>query len=243
MDPIPKAFGILPRLFLYGILQSICSKLYLGMNTRMYSPLSDSLSLGTIFYVFALTLFTVSCQSDFLPKPMGYNRIDLPDPTFLPLEQNLPYQFEYSRHAQVEPDRFNPEEKNWINLHYPQWEARVHLTYKSLDGQRTTLKAYLDDALSLTSKHQIKAYGIDEMVVRNPAGHTGLVSELSGEVPTQFQFFVTDSTSHFLRGALYFNTAVKNDSLAPIIEYIKSDVMHLINTLEFGNPGLGARKK
>ena len=119
MDPIYKAFGILPRLFLYGILQSICSKLYLGMNTRMYSPLSDSLSLGTIFYVFALTLSTVSCQSDFLPKPMGYNRIDLPDPTFLPLEENLPYQFEYSRHAQVEPDRFNPEEKNWINLHYP----------------------------------------------------------------------------------------------------------------------------
>jgi gliding motility-associated lipoprotein GldD len=59
------------------------------------------------------------------------------------------------------------------------------------------------------------------------------VAELSGEVPTQFQFYVTDSTHHFLRGALYFNTAVKNDSLAPIIEYIKSDMMHLINTLEF----------
>jgi gliding motility-associated lipoprotein GldD len=60
-----------------------------------------------------------------------------------------------------------------------------------------------------------------------------VVAELSGEVPTQFQFFVTDSTDHFLRGALYFNTAMKNDSLAPVIEYIKVDMIHLINTLEF----------
>ncbi|MCC5937691.1 MAG: gliding motility lipoprotein GldD [Lunatimonas sp.] len=203
----------------------------------------DRLGLCALILLFGLAVFSVSCQSDYLPKPKGYNRIDLPDPAFLPLEGNLPYQFEYSRHAQVEPDSFNPEEKSWINLHYPQWDARVHLTYKSLDGQRATLKAYLDDAISLTSKHQVKAYGIDEMVVRNPAGYTGLVAELSGEVPTQFQFFVTDSTSHFLRGALYFNTAVKNDSLAPIIEYIKSDVMHLINTLDFAGAGLAARQK
>lgn len=171
-----------------------------------------------------------------MPKPKGFNRIDLPDPAFLPLEGDFPFRFEYSKYARVEQDTFNPEEKNWINLHYPKWEARVHLTYKPVDGQRSTLKAYLDDALSLTSKHQIKAYGIDEMVVRNPLGLTGLVAELTGEVPTQFQFFVTDSTQHFLRGALYFNTAVRNDSLAPIIEFIKSDVMHLINTLEFDSP-------
>jgi len=68
-----------------------------------------------------------------------------------------------------------------------------------------------------------------------PKGYSGFVSELSGEVPTQFQFFVTDSTQHFLRGALYFQTAVKNDSLAPIIEYIKVDMMHLMNTLSFEN--------
>ena len=66
-----------------------------------------------------------------------------------------------------------------------------------------------------------------------PEGYTGVVAELSGEVPTQFQFFVTDSTDHFLRGALYFNTAMKNDSLAPVIEYIKVDMAHLMNSVKF----------
>jgi gliding motility-associated lipoprotein GldD len=197
----------------------------------------------TCLAALVLVLGTAACQSNFMPKPKGFNRIDLPDPAFSVLEGTFPYSFEHSKYARVEPDTFNPNEKTWINLHYPEWEARVHLTYKPVDGQRSTLKAYLDDALSLTSKHQIKAYGIDEMVVRNTAGLTGLVAELSGEVPTQFQFFVTDSTSHFLRGALYFNTAVRNDSLAPIIEFIKADVMHLINTLEFENQRLPHLRK
>lgn len=183
--------------------------------------------------ILCVSVASFACQTDQMPRPKGFNRIDLPQPSYQLLEGEFPYSFEHSTYLRIEPDTFNSEEKYWINLHYKSWEAKVHLTYKPVDGTRETLKAYLDDALSLTSKHQIKAYGIDEVVVRNPAGLSGLIAELSGEVPTQFQFFVTDSTRHFLRGALYFNTAVKNDSLAPIIEYIKTDVMHLINTLEF----------
>ncbi len=178
-----------------------------------------------------------SCQSDYLPRPKGYNRIDLPEPAYNQLAMELPYTFEHSQYASIEPDSFSLDEKDWINLNYRGFEAKVHLTYKPIDGNRENLKAYLSDAMSLTSKHQIKAYGIDELLVRTPEGYTGLVAELVGDVPTQFQFFVTDSTQHFLRGALYFNTAVKNDSLAPIIEYIKSDIIHLINTLEFGEKG------
>jgi len=185
-----------------------------------------------LLYLIPISLL-LSCGQDFLPKPKGYNRIDIPDHSFTTLSMDLPYQFEHSRFSEIEPDSFNLEEKTWINLNYRDLGARVHLTYKPVLGKEENLKAYLNDALTLTSKHQIKAYGIEEGVLRTPKGYTGLVAELSGEVPTQFQFYVTDSTAHFLRGALYFNTAVKNDSLAPIIEYIKVDMMHLINTLEF----------
>lgn len=190
-------------------------------------------SSGCIGWSLLVVLLISACGEDYLPKPMGYNRIDLPPKEFESLGMDLPYTFQHSRYLQVEPDSFNMAEKTWINLHYTSLGARVHLTYKSIEGSREKLKSYLDDALNLTFKHQIKAYGIEESIVRTPKGYTGLVAELSGEVPTQFQFFVTDSTSHFLRGALYFNTAVKNDSLAPVIEYVKSDMMHLINTLEF----------
>lgn len=191
-------------------------------------------SISCTIWTFAFLLgVNFSCQQNYMPKPKGYNRIDLPDPSYRVLDKDLPYQFEHSKYSTVEPDSFNIEEKTWVNLHYRDWDARVHLTYKPIEGKRENLKAYLNDALSLTSKHQVKAYGIDEGVIQNPKGYTGLVAELSGEVPTQFQFYVTDSTDHFLRGALYFKTAVKNDSLAPIIEYIKVDMIHLINSLEF----------
>ena len=64
-------------------------------------------------------------------------------------------------------------------------------------------------------------------------GNVASVSELSGEVPSPFQFHITDSVTHFLRGALYFNMSTKNDSLGPAIAFIKSDLVHLLNTLEW----------
>jgi gliding motility-associated lipoprotein GldD len=182
--------------------------------------------IGIIFMMMA-------CESDYLPRPKGYNRIDLPERSFTDLKGDLPYQFEVSDHARVEPDSFNLAEKSWINLNYPTLGAKIHLTYLPLGSGNKDLKMVLSDAINLTAKHQVKAYGIEESVLLTPQGYTGVVAELSGEVPTQFQFFVTDSTDNFLRGALYFNTAMKNDSLAPVIEYLKVDMVHLMNTLEF----------
>ena len=173
-----------------------------------------------------------SCESNWLPKPPGYNRIELPRHEYQRLEQGYPYQLDFSTHSRVEADSFNLGEKEWINLNYKEFGAKVHLTYKKID-QSTDFKTLSNDAFNLTAKHQIKAYGIEEAILLTPNGYSAVVAELSGEVPTQFQFFVTDSTSNFLRGAVYFNSALKNDSLAPIIEYIKIDMAHLINSVNF----------
>jgi gliding motility-associated lipoprotein GldD len=179
-----------------------------------------------------LVLICLACETNWLPKPPGYNRIDLPNHEYNRLQEGYPYQFDFSLQSQVEADSFNLNEKEWINLNYKKLGAKVHLTYKKID-QNTEFKALSNDAFNLTAKHQIKAYGIEEVVLLTPNGYSAVVAELTGEVPTQFQFFVTDSTTHFLRGALYFNTALKNDSLAPVIEYIKIDLAHLINTVTF----------
>jgi gliding motility-associated lipoprotein GldD len=179
--------------------------------------------------VLALILMGMtSCEKNWLPKPPGYNKIDLPRHDYTRLTGEFPYELDFSSASRVEPDSFNLSEKSWINLNYKDFGAKVHLTYKKIDG-----KSMKFDAFKLTAKHQIKAYGIEEGVLITPNGYTAVVAELSGEVPTQFQFFVTDSTRHFLRGALYFNTAMKNDSLAPVIEYIKIDMTHLMNSVKF----------
>ncbi len=179
-----------------------------------------------------LVLLCLACESNWLPKPPGYNRIELPRHEYQRLEQGYPYQLDFSTHSRVEADSFNLGEKEWINLNYKEFGAKVHLTYKKID-QSTDFKTLSNDAFNLTAKHQIKAYGIEEAILLTPNGYVAVVAELSGEVPTQFQFFITDSTSNFLRGAVYFNSALKNDSLAPIIEYIKLDMAHLINSVNF----------
>jgi len=180
-----------------------------------------------------LFLGLISCDDNYLPKPTGYNRIDLPEHSFQALSDGYAYKLDYSKFAQVEADSFNISEKNWINLNYKNFGAKVHLTYKQINQGSVDFKALSNDAFKLTAKHQIKAYGIEEAILVTPEGYTGVVAELSGEVPTQFQFFVTDSTDNFLRGALYFNTSMKNDSLAPVIEYIKVDLAHLMNSVKF----------
>ncbi len=190
----------------------------------------------------ALLIFTVlicvsavlsSCEKTYTPRPVGYNRLILPEQSYRTFPDTLPYRFEYSKYAQLLDDTSRISERYWVEIYYPDLKANVHLTYKRINGNEKLLKEYLDDAYTLTAKHQIKAHAIDEAIVTTPSGKTAVIAELEGEVPSQFQFTMTDSSKNFLRGALYFNTKVQNDSLAPAIDFMKKEIMHIINTLEW----------
>ena len=187
---------------------------------------------NTIIFFIALTILT-SCEQTYTPKPKGYNRLELPPRSYVSLPDSLPYTFEISEAARILRDSSYIAERYWIDLYYPVLTANIQITYKDLNQDRQLMEELVNDSYRLTSKHQIKAYAIEESVVRTLGGKTAVIAELEGEVPSQFQFFVTDSTEHFLRGALYFRTSTKNDSLAPAIEYLKIDAMHLLNTLEW----------
>lgn len=187
----------------------------------------------TILFVFALFILLSACSEDYVPKPKGFNRIELPPQAYTTLPDTFPFQFEYSKHAKIVKDTSRFSENYWVNIYYPSMSANIQLTYKSVNRDTNLLQGYLADSYKLTSKHQVKAYSIDEAIIKTSNGSTAVITELEGEVPSQFQFFMTDSLDHFLRGALYFRTATKNDSLAPVIEYIKADMIHLINTLQW----------
>jgi gliding motility-associated lipoprotein GldD len=193
-----------------------------------------------------LLLFIGSCnsasqQADYLPRPKGYNRIELPAAKFTQLEKGHPYSFEISSYAQVIPDTAQignkkqvwKAEPHWIYIYYPRWDAFIQITYKSLGGDRKKMNALINDSYALAYKHQGKASGIQDYVMTTSDGRKAGLIELNGEVATSLQFFTTDSSKHFLRGAIYVKTATQNDSLAPIIHFLKQDAIHLVQTLRW----------
>lgn len=189
--------------------------------------------LWTCLVIFAGLLSLYSCSADYQPKPKGYNRLILPKEEYRLLPDSLPYSFEYSVHAKLLKDTSWINERHWVEIYYPELKANIHITYKRVLGREAILKELLNDAYNLTSKQQIKANAIDEIITVTPSGKTAVIAEIAGEVPSQFQFTMTDSSKNFLRGALYFNTRVQNDSLAPAIDFMKKETMHLINTLQW----------
>lgn len=179
-----------------------------------------------------ITFIVASCNDSYAPKPRGYFRIDLPAKNYVKLEGDFPYSFEYPAYATITPDYKSPDEKYWINIEFPQFSGSVHLSYKAVNNDLST---YIEDARTLVLKHMPKANAIRDSLIYRPEEKTfGLYYEIDGKgAASPCQFFVTDSTSHFLRGALYFNIRPNNDSLAPVIDFIKQDIRHLINTIEW----------
>ncbi|QDA59704.1 gliding motility lipoprotein GldD [Hymenobacter jejuensis] len=188
-----------------------------------------------ILLVSGVATLLVGCTSapDYTPKPKGYNRIDLPPHSYQQLAPGHPYTFQYSRYAKVLRDSSYLAQPHWINVYYPTLHANIQITYTDINRDKKVFNRMLESARKLTSKHEIKAIAIDESMLKTPSGMRVSVFELSGEVPSQFQFYTTDSTKHFFRGALYFPTATANDSLSPVIDYVKKDIVQLINTLKY----------
>ena len=186
-----------------------------------------------IWLAIVLGPFLGACQTEYTPKPKGYNRLVLPPHEYQATPDSLPYFFEYSAHALLKKDTSWVRERHWVEITYPALKATIHVTYKQLGGSQELLKEYLNDSYVLTAKHQIKAYAIDESITKTKSGKVAVIAEIDGEVPSQFQFTMTDSSRNFFRAALYFNVKVQNDSLRPAIEYVKKDMMEIINSLEW----------
>lgn len=184
-----------------------------------------------LFLLFISILFS-SCEEEYAPKPRGYFRIDLPEPTYKMFEpEACNFKFNIHKKAFIVPDKEGIQEPCWYNVYYPGFKATIHLSYKKIVNN---LNEMVEDARSLVYKHTVKASDIQEYpIVDDSLGVYGLVYELEGEAASLMQFYLTDSVTHFMRGALYFNVAPNHDSLAPVSAYIKHDIKELVNSLEW----------
>jgi gliding motility-associated lipoprotein GldD len=136
-------------------------------------------------------------------------------------------------YSKIGNDKNYGAEPCWLNLNFPNFNGTLHLSYKAVNDN---LKGYLEDTYTLASKHQVKSSGIEEQFISRGSNKVyGLIYEIKGNVASSFQFFITDSTHHFLRGALYFNAVPNSDSIAPVLEFIKKDIYQMIATFEWKN--------
>lgn len=169
----------------------------------------------------------VSCDRSFTPKPMGYVRIDTPAKEYRLYDDQPFYSFEIPVYAKVVKNS-KAGENGWLNLVVPQVNGTIHLSYKPVNDN---LGALITDCRTLAYKHTVKADGIEETpFIQRDDKRFGMVYDLSGDVASSVQFFITDSTTHFLRGSLYFNCPPNRDSLKPVIEFMREDIMKLIET-------------
>jgi gliding motility-associated lipoprotein GldD len=193
-----------------------------------------------LVFISALVCFALllaACNSNYPYKKKGYFRINLPEKKYRQFDQpGYPYSFEYPVYANVVKDSTffgDKAEDWWINIEVPELSGRIYISYKEI-GARNKFDSLIDDAFKMAyRKHTDISTGIQDSVIRTPNGVEGIYFSLAGNTATANQFFLTDSTKHFLRGALYFDAAPNEDSLSMVNDFLKKDMLHLINTLKW----------
>jgi gliding motility-associated lipoprotein GldD len=191
--------------------------------------------LGFIILVTLMACSNSGEREVYYQKPKGFARFTLPEHHYTSLKGDLPYTFEYSTASEILPDKSAEAEKHWILVNYPSLNAMIQFTYKPLNGDLKKLDAHVMDAYKLASKHQIKAQSQKEEVVSLKNGRQAVIIEIEGEVPSHYQFYTTDTSKHYLRGAIYLRQATLNDSLKPLVDYLKVDARHILETLKWKN--------
>ena len=196
----------------------------------MYNKLMTFLGLGMMVALLA----ACGGRNDETPKPKTYLRIDLPPHAYTLCDTAaLPFTFEHSSLAQVEWKKNLPRDK-WFTIAYPKYKGYVFMTYKAMNGVRE-LRAQVDTSYKFVEGHFSYSSGIDEnRFVDREHRVSGTTYHLKGQnVASTYQFWVTDSARHFIRGALYIDCTPNNDSLAPVLNYLQDDIDHLIESIRW----------
>lgn len=210
-----------------------------------------------IFCTLCITMigFFSSCNSNYTSKKKGYFQIDFPAHEYqLFTRDNFPYEFEYPVYAKISQDSnyfdSNPENQFWINVDFPKFDAKIFLSYKEIGGKAiykvkkadgsfrdsagiNYFENMVNDAYTLTNKNDVVASSIKDSLFTTPNNIDGIFFTVGGNAATAKQFFLTDSTKNFIRGALYFDATPNADSLKPVQDFLHKDIIHLINSFRW----------
>jgi gliding motility-associated lipoprotein GldD len=191
-----------------------------------------------ILLIFIFFVAFYGCREVSVPKPRGHFRIDMPSHQYMLFAEQavnkakLPLTFEYPSYGQLTFQEEHGTNPGWFNIEFPAYKAKIYLTYKDVHND---LDSLLDQSYNINVKYHVsKADAIKENVVSNNENKVyGILYDLKGNTASAVEFYVTDSISHYLRGSLYFSAEPNADSLAPVIDFFREDIMHLIETLKW----------
>lgn len=196
-----------------------------------------------------------ACNSPYVSKKRGYFNIELPKRGYQQFErEGFPYSFEYPVYSQILQDSTyfdsNPENPYWINIDFPKFGARVFLSYKKIGGKAlyrikqadgnykdsfgiNVFDKMVGDAFTLTNKNDVVSNSIKDSLIHTPNNISGVFFKVGGNAATAKQFFLSDTTNNFIRGALYFDVTPNADSLKPVQDFLQVDLEHIINTFKW----------
>ncbi|GAA4329700.1 gliding motility lipoprotein GldD [Mucilaginibacter gynuensis] len=188
-----------------------------------------------IAFILVCVLFLAACGSDgdYSPKPRGYFRINFPEKAYRAYNDGCPFTFDYPTYANITPDEKAKAKPCWVNMNFPQFKGVLHLSYQPVTSKKV-FDELIEDAHTFAFKHTVKATSIDEGVISYPNRKLyGLYYTIDGNAASSVQFFLTDSTKHYLRGALYFSSEPKLDSIQPVLDFVKKDIDVLIKSFKW----------
>jgi gliding motility-associated lipoprotein GldD len=184
--------------------------------------------------LFFITVLVACQNTDYTPKPRGYYRIEFPSRVYQKVEiSGCPFYFESPVYGHLQDDHSRNAKPCWKNLDFPQFNARLHMSYSPIN-KNISLGALTEDARTFAFKHTAKATAIDQNQI-DIAVHDvyGLEYDIKGNTASNYQFYVTDSAKHYVRGALYFNEKPNMDSIQPVLDFLKEDMRYIISTLRW----------
>ena len=183
------------------------------------------------FVVLIIIFIFISCGDTYIPRPYGYFRVDLPEHCYQKLDTlNLPYSFDVPQISRI-VSRETSDDKYWIDIQYPTLNGSIYCSYKPVKGDLFELS---EEAHKIVYKHNVRADGIGEMFFEHPEQQVySVLYDLAGNTASPVQFVVTDSVRHFFRAALYFDNVPNKDSIAPMVQYVREDIVRLIESFEW----------
>lgn len=185
------------------------------------------MGIGFATAIMVLILEACSQANDPFPRPKGWPRIDLPEHAYQKFENQVcPFTFEYPQIGQIERQK---ADSCWMDLYFKDFECRWHVTYRYVPGSGKTVVDHFEEYRKLVFKHIQKVQQIKENPLQGKNG-SGVMYELFGTVGVPAQVFYSDSV-HLVMASFYFDTAVRNDSLAPVIDFMKEDLKHMAESI------------